>query len=379
MKWGGFMIYLDYSATTPANKEVIDTFSKVSLEYIGNPNSLHQLGVESKKLMDAATSQVATLLNVKPSEVIFTSGASESNNLAIRGILEKYPNRGKRIITTKLEHSSILECVSYLEKIGYQIDYVHVLENGLIDLSDFKRLLSKDTVLVSLHHVNSEVGFCQNIEEIGQILKDYPTTIFHVDGTQAVGKIPVSLENVDLYSFSAHKFFGLKGCGCLIKKNGIELEPMIHGGKSQSNYRSGTPALALIVSCAKALRLALADMKMNYEHVLELSNYLKDSIKNMENVVLNSNENCIPHIVNMSVLGIKPETLLHALEEYQIYISTKTACSKDNSNSLTLTTLGKDDSISGHSIRISISHLTTKEEIDIFIEKLNICIKKSKF
>jgi len=373
------MIYLDYSATTPANKEVVDVFSKVSLEYIGNPNSLHKLGIESKKLMDAATSQVASLLGVNPSEVIFTSGASESNNLATCGVLGKYSGRGKQIITTKLEHSSILECVSYLEKIGYKVDYVNVLENGLVDLKDLERLVSKDTVLVSIHHVNSEIGFCQNVEEIGQLLSNYPTTIFHVDGTQALGKIPVSLKNIDLYSFSSHKFYGLKGCGGLIKKEKIELEPMIHGGKSQSIYRSGTPALPLIVSSSKALRLALDNLDKNYSLVSNLSIYLKESLKKINGIILNNNENCIPHIVNISVPSIKPETLLHALEEYEIYISTKTACSKDSSNSLTLMALGKDDSISGHSIRISISHLTTKEEIDIFIEKLKYCIEKLSF
>lgn len=373
------MIYLDYSATTPANREVVDTFSKVSLEYVGNPNSLHKLGVEAKKLMDAATSQVADLLNVKSEEVIFTSGASEANNLAIMGVVQKYPNRGKHIITTKLEHSSVLEVMNYLETIGYTIDYVNIDEIGMIDLDHFKSLLSKDVVLVSIHHVNSEVGFCQDICKIGEILREYPTTIFHVDGTQALGKIPVSLENVDLYSFSSHKFYGLKGVGCLIKKSNIEIEPLIHGGKSQTNYRSGTPALPLMVSTAKALRLALTDLNKKYKYVDELSNYLKNELNNIEDIVINSNENCIPHIVNISVLGIKPETMLHALEEKDIYISTKTACSKDSDDSLTLTTLGKDSSISGHSIRISLSHLTTYEEINSFVDNLKICIKKLKF
>jgi len=373
------MIYLDYSATTPANKEVIDTFSKVSLEYIGNPNSLHKLGVESKKLMDAAIKQVAELIGVKENEIIFTSSASEANNLAIKGVVENYPNRGRHIITTKLEHSSVLECVNYLEKKGYIIDYVNIKEDGLIDLEHFKSLLTKDTVLVSIHHVNSEVGFCQNVNEIGKILKDYPTTTYHVDGTQAVGKIPVSLENINLYSMSSHKFFGLKGVGCLVKKSNIEIESMIHGGKSQTIYRSGTPALPLIVSSAKALRLALTDLDKKYIYVNELSSNLKEELSKIDGVVINSNENSIPHIVNISVLGIKPETMLHALEEKDIYISTKTACSKDNSNSLTLTTIGKDDNISGHSIRISISHLTTKEEIHTFVENLKKCIQNLKF
>lgn len=373
------MIYLDYSATTPVNEEVVDTFYKVSLDYQGNPNSLHKLGIEAKKLMYAAVKQTADLLGTKENEVIFTSGATESNNLAIIGVVEKYPNRGKHIISTKLEHSSVLECLNYLEKKGYIIDYVNVKENGLIDLDHFKRLISKDTILVTINHVNSEVGFVQNINEIGKVIKNYPTTIFHVDGTQALGKIPVSLENIDLYSFSSHKFFGLKGVGCLIKKNNVEIEAMIHGGKSQTIYRSGTPSLPLIVSTAKALRLALSGLDKKYRYVEELSNYLKNRLSNIDDVVINSNENCIPHIVNISVLGIKPETMLHALEEKDIYISTKTACSKDSSDSLALTTIGCDSSISGHSIRISISHLTTKEEINSFVENLKNCIQKLRF
>ena len=373
------LIYLDYSATTPANKDVIDTFSKVSSDYIGNPNSLHKLGVESKKLMDASIKQIADLLGVKEKEIIFTSGASESNNLAIFGTINKYSNRGKHIITTKLEHSSVLECMNYLEEKGYIIDYVNILENGLVDLDDLKNKLSKDTVLVSICHVNSEVGFLQNIEEIGKIVKEYKTTIFHVDGTQAVGKIRIDLSNVDLYSFSSHKFYGLKGCGILVKKDGLEIDPIIHGGKSQTIYRSGTPALPLIVSTSKALRLALTDLDKKYNCVKDLNKYLKDKLNNLDNVVINSNENCIPHIVNISVPGVKPETMLHALEEENIFISTKTACSKDNSDSLTLTAIGKDHTISGYSLRISLSHLTTKNEIDRFIDVLDTEIKKLKF
>ncbi len=372
-------IYLDYSATTPANKDVVDTFSKVSLDYIGNPNSLHKLGLESKKLMDASIKQIANLLNVKENEVILTSGASESNNLAIFGTINRYPNRGKHIITTKLEHSSVLECMTYLEKKGYTIDYVNILENGLVDLEDLEKKLSKDTVLVSICQVNSEVGILQNVNKIGEIVKKYPTTIFHVDGTQAVGKINIDLKNIDLYSFSSHKFYGLKGCGVLIKKDNIEIDPIIHGGKSQSNYRSGTPALALIVSTSKALRLALTDLDKKYDHVKSLNSLLRDKLSKIDGVIINSNSFCIPHILNISIPGVKPETMLHALEEENIYISTKTACSKDNSDSLTLTTLGYNHDISGYSLRISLSYLTTVEEIDTFVEILDKKIKELKF
>lgn len=372
-------IYLDYSATTPANTQVVDTFSKVSLEYIGNPNSLHKLGIEAKKLMDASVKQIADLLHVKPNEVIFTSGATESNNLAIFGVVNRYLNRGKHIITTKLEHSSILECMNYLEKLGYIIDYVNIDSNGLIDLADLEKKISKDTVLVSIHHVNSEVGFCQNIKDVSKIVKKYPTTILHVDGTQAVGKIKVDLENIDLYSFSSHKFYGIKGSGCLIKKENIEIDPIIHGGKSQTIYRSGTPALPLIVSTSKALRLALSDLDSKLEHVKKINHLLKNELSKIPEIIINSNSFCIPHIVNISIPGIKPEVMLHALEEENIFISTKTACSKDNSDSLTLTTLGLSHEISGYSLRISLSYLTKEEEIHKFVEILKDKIKKLKF
>lgn len=370
------MIYLDYSATTPVREEVLDSFLKVSKNYIGNSNSLHKLGVASKKLMDQATEQVADLLGVKSSEVIFTSSASESNNLAIMGIVHKYRNRGKHIITTELEHSSILETLSYCEKLGYIIDIVPILENGLIDMNEFKKLLSKDTLLVSIAMVSSEVGVKQDIEAISNILKDYPTTFFHVDGTQAVGKVDISLEGIDLFSFSAHKFYGLKGIACLIKKDGIEVEPLIHGGKSQTIYRSGTPALALIVSLAKALRLQLENLEDKQAEVLKLNRLLYLGLEKIKGVVINSNQYCINHIVNFSVPGIKAETLLHALEQKDIYISTKTACSKDSDASLALLAMGKDESIAETSLRVSISHLTRSDEISCFLKNLEKCIEQ---
>jgi len=373
------MIYLDYSATTPVNEQVLDSYIKCCRNYPGNPNSLHKLGVDSKRLMDQATEQVANLLGCKTSEVIFTSGASESNNLALVGVLEYYKNRGKHIVTTKLEHSSILETLNYLEKRGYIIDYVPVLENGLVDLKVLEKLITKDIALVSIAQVNSEVGILQPIDEIAKIVHKFPTTIFHVDGTQAVGKVPVSLENIDLYSFSAHKFYGMKGIGCLIKKENIQLEPLIHGGKSQSNYRSGTPALPLIVSLSKALRLSLSDLDKRYQKVKVLSDLLKEELLEIDGVVLNSNDTSIPHIVNISIPFVKPEVMLHALEEKEIYISTKTACSKDNSDSMSLIAMGKSHEIAGHSIRISLSYLTTEEEIHSFVENLKICIQKLTF
>lgn len=370
------MVYLDYSATTPVDKRVLESFDSVSLEYIGNPNSLHKEGVKSRKLMEAAVDQVANLLNVKSDEVIFTSGASESNNLAIFGVINKYKNRGKTIITTKLEHSSILSGVNYLKQNGYTIKYVKVDDNGQVDLDDLKKLIDDDAILVSICEVNSEIGIIQDINKIGAFLKEYPKVIFHVDGTQAVGKKHLNLDNVDLYSFSGHKIYGLKGVGVLVKKENIEIDPIIHGGKSQSSFRAGTPPLALIVSTAKALRLVMDDLDSNINYVTDLNKKLIKGLKKIDGVSINSNEYCLPHVVNISVKNVKSETLLHALEEDDIYISTKTACSKDDAISLAVYTLTKDEEKAKSSIRISLSHLTRENEIDFFLEKLEEKIKK---
>lgn len=361
------MIYLDYSATTPVNEDVLDSFNKVTRNYIGNANSLHKAGVLSKELMDAATLQVAKLLNVYDNEIIWTSGASESNNLALMGVVEKYKNRGKHIITTKLEHSSILSTVDYLEKKGYIIDYIKIDDNGKVCLDDLKKLINDDTILVSICEVNSEIGIIQDVQEIGCIVKDYPRCIFHVDGTQAVGKKEIDLTNIDLYSFSAHKIYGLKGIGCLIKKRHIELEPIIHGGKSQTIYRSGTPSLALIVSTSRALKFAINNLSDNYQKVLLLKNRLLEGLKDL-NIHINSDDNCVPNIINISVYNVKPETMLHAMETHDIYISTKTACSSDNSLSLSVLTKTKDSELAKSSIRVSLSYLTTNEEVDEFIK-----------
>ena len=373
------MIYLDYSATTPINKEVLNSFNKVVMEYPGNANSLHKLGTKSFHLLEASTKQVADLLGVLKSEVIFTSGASEANNLAIVGSVLKYKNRGKHIITTKLEHSSVIETMEFLKKIGYEIEYVNVLENGEVDFSDLKNKIRDDNVLVSIIQVNSELGVIEDVNKIGEYLKKFPKIIFHVDGTQAVGKIPVSLENIDLYSFSSHKIYGLNGVGALIKKRNIELEPIIHGGKSQTIYRSGTPTHALIASFAKALKLVLEDISSKYEHVLKLNQKIRKSLETMTGIHINSPENSVPHILNISLDGIKPETMLHALAEHDIYISTKTACSSDKSLSLSVLEVTKNIEYAKSSIRISLSYLTTDEEIDSFLKTFKELIDALRF
>ena len=370
------MIYLDYSATTKTDDEVLDTFVKCSKDFVGNPNSLHKLGVDSKNIIDKSTEQITKLLNIDDYDVIYTSGSSESNNLAIKGICEKYKNRGMHIITTSLEHSSIYGPIDYLVDNGFSVDFVELDENGLVDLEDLKNKITDKTILVTINAVNSEIGIKQPIEEVSKILKKYPKCFFHCDMTQAIGKVKIDVNSCDLVSFSAHKFFGIKGIGVLLKRKKINITPLIHGGKSTTVFRSGTPCLPLIVSLSKALRLALTDIDKKYKYVEKLNKEVKEFLSKYDKVKINSNDICIPHMLNISVLGVKPETMLHALEEYEIYISTQSACSSNTTVSKAVMALTKDKERAASSIRISLSYKTTEEEIKEFLDKFDKCYRK---
>ena len=363
------MIYLDYSATTPVEESVLNSFVETTKKTIGNPNSLHKLGTDAKALIDAATKQIASILGVKKEEIIYTSGASEANNTAIKGICLKYQNRGKHIITTRLEHSSVIEPLNYLKNLGFEIEYVNLTEDGKVDLDDLKKKLRDDTILVTITSMNSELGIREPIDEIGKLLKDYPKVFFHSDITQSIGKEKINLENVDLASLSAQKFYGMKGIGALIKKENIVIEPLIHGGKSTTKDRSGTPATPLIVSMAKALRLASENLEEKEKKVKELNEYLRGELEKVS-ITINSPKDAIPNILNISIENIKPETILHALEEKEIYISTKTACSSNKNISDAVLALTKSEEKASHSLRISISYKTTKEELETFVKEL---------
>lgn len=370
------MIYLDYSATTPVDKRVLNTFNKVCLEYPGNSNSLHKLGMEAKELEDYATKKIEELLNLKNSEIIYTSGASESNNHVLKGVYSKYKNRGTHIITTYLEHSSILSTVNYLSSQGFTVDYVKIQDDGKIDLEHLKQLLTNDTILVSISAVDSELGIRQPLEEIASIIKEYPKCFFHVDCTQALGKIPIDFNLMDFASCSAHKIYGMKGIGLLIKKKNIIIDNLIHGGKSTTTYRSGTPALPLIVSTMKALDLIMPNIRKNYEHVEKLQISILNELKKYPDIAINSTINSICYTINISLKNIKPETFVHAMDEHNIYISTKSACSNTNSMSDAVYAVTKDRDKATRSIRISLSYLTTEEEIQEFLETFNYCYQK---
>ena len=368
------MVYLDYSATTPVDERVIESYSKACRDYIGNPNSLHKLGLEAKKVIDASTNQIADILKVKSSDIIYTSGASESNNTVIKGIAFKYKNRGNKIISTELEHSSIIAPLNYLSNLGYDVEFVKLDENGRVDLDDLERLMDDKTILVSIASISSELGIKQPIKEISNIVRKYPKCFFHSDMTQSLGKEVVDLSLVDFASFSGQKFYGMKGVGLLYKKESIVIDPLIHGGKSTTIYRSGTPALPLIVSISKALRLIYEDFDNKQKHIKEVHDYLMDKLNKLK-LDINSNKYSINQIVNFSLKIIKGEVMLHALEQDDIYVSTQTACATGD-YSFAIYALTNDKNRARNSIRVSISHLTTKEEIDKFIDSLTKNIER---
>jgi len=370
------MIYLDYAANTPVDREVIDCFCEVSEHFIANPNSTHILGRNAKSKLENITEHIAELLKVKACEIIYTSGASEANNLAIKGLVHAYKQNGKHIISTCLEHSSVSGALTFLQTQGYEIDLVDIMEDGLIDMQHLKELLRDDTVLVSICYVDSELGVQQSITKIGELIEEYPNCYFHTDATQAIGKIPVSFEHVDCMTFTPHKFFGLNGCGILVKRENVILEPLIHGGTSTTIYRSGTPALALAASIDKALDISLGKLEERYQYVKQRNEALRLAFLPYKKVRINSTCFSVPHILNISVEGVKATLFREALEQEGICVSIKSACSVTNTPSRPVYAVTKNKKNALSSWRISLSHLTTKEEIDQFMRAFSRCYEK---
>lgn len=366
------MIYLDNSATTKPYKEVLDSFLKVSTEYFGNPSSLHSLGGEAEMLLNRSRETIASLLHVHHKEVIFTSGGTESNNLAIKGCALSKRNIGKHIITTAIEHPSVTNAIKDLEQAGFEVTVLPVNKEGRITKKQVEEALRKETVLVSIIHVNNETGAIQPVEEIGEFLLNYPNVSFHVDHIQGIGKVPLKMDIIDLCSLSAHKFHGLKGNGILIAKNGVKLHPILSGGDQEWTLRSGTENVAGIVAMTKALRMTLEKSENYLPNISTLKLYLLDELEKISGVFIHtSRSHSAPHIVNFSVPGIKAEVLVHALGTKNIYVSTTSACSsKRKAPSKTLMAMGVTRAQAESAIRVSMTFSTTKEEIRLFIQEL---------
>lgn len=370
------MIYLDYSANTPVDTRVLEQFCAVERRCIGNANSHHQAGSAAKAEIDAATIKIASLLGVQPAEIIYTSGASEANNFALKGLARLSRYAGRHIISTPLEHSSVSGTLTALQEQGYEIDLLDVKQDGTVDLEHLKDLLRPDTICVAVTLVDSELGVVQPVQEIAAILKAYPHCHLHVDATQAVGKIPVSFEGVDTMSLTAHKFYGLNGIGLLIKWRNLALEPLIHGGESTTIYRSGTPTVALASSLACALDLAVIDLPGRVDHVAKLNAELRAALSTYPLVRINSPEHAIPHVLNLSVRNVKGTVFQRELDAKGVCVSVKSACSSDGLPSRAVFAVSRDRRNALSSWRISLSHLTTEDEIKAFLQAFDVCYRE---
>ena len=365
------MIYLDNCATTKPYDEVLKTFVEVNNNYYGNPASINKYGKTVNKLLNAARTQVADILGVESDTIYFTSCATESNNIALLGSVEHKKDFGNRIIVSKIEHPSVLETFRELEHRGFILDYVNVDENGFIDLEHLKSLLTKETILVSVMHVNNIFGAIQPIGKIVELLKDYPKIHFHVDGVQGVLKEKIDLTMIDSYSISAHKFHGLKGVGVLYLKSRRTAHNITFGGGQENGLRSGTVNVPGAVSLAKALRLSQERINDIKEIHYEYKKLIVDELSAIEHVIINSplQNDFVDSIINISLPKIKGEAIINALNERGIMVSTTSACSSRTfhlNEALYARGLSREN-IEG-SIRVSFSYETKLEEVKKFIE-----------
>lgn len=368
-------MYFDYAATTPPSPEVLKTFDAVNRNFWANPESLHRLGARSEQMLEQARKQVLELLGAEADyRCVFTSGATESNNMALAGAATLYQKRGRHVITTAIEHPSVLEVFRGLESVGFEVTVLPVNTLGEVEPDELASALRADTTLVSIMHVNNEVGAINDIIKLGAIVKANSAAAFHVDAAQSVGKFPIELNDspIDMLTFSAHKFFGLKGSGALLIKSRFDLPPMTRGGGQEGGLRPGTADPARAAALAKALRLSLESRAETFERVMSYKQTLVASLAKVPDVEVNGSlEAGSPFILNCSVAGTRPETVLQALSEEEIYISTVSACSaKEHAESAVVRAITGDRKRAATSIRISLAGLTTREEVDALCTKL---------
>ncbi|EHK67496.1 IscS subfamily cysteine desulfurase [Achromobacter arsenitoxydans] len=373
-------IYLDYSATTPVDPRVVDKMVPWLYDNFGNPASRsHAFGWESEEAVERAREEVAKLVNADPREIVWTSGATESDNLAIKGAANFYAERGKHIITVKTEHKAVLDTCRELERQGFEVTYLNVKDNGLIDLDVFKAALRPDTVLVSVMMVNNEIGVIQDVETLGEICRE-KGIIFHVDAAQATGKVEIDLQKlkVDLMSFSAHKTYGPKGIGALYvrRKPRIRIEAQMHGGGHERGFRSGTLATHQIVGMGEAFRLAREEMGTENERIRMLRDRLWNGLSEIEEVYLNGDmDQRVPHNLNVSFNYVEGESLIMAIKE--LAVSSGSACTSASLEpSYVLRALGRNDELAHSSIRFTLGRFTTEQEVDFAVELIKSRVGK---
>ena len=372
------MIYFDNAATTMPYQEVLETYNKISTSYFANASSNHGLGFLSSGVLERARSQIARYLDVTSDEVIFTSGASEGNNLAIKGVA--YHNKGwaRRIITTKAEHPSVTNVFLELQKEGFDVVFLDYDKEGRLDLDELKNALDEHTSLVSIMAVNNEVGYMFPIHEVHEILEN-SKAVLHVDATQAIGKEDLSSSDYDLMTFSGHKIGGLKGSGILVKKKHVELDPQILGGSQEKGLRAGTSATNLDCSLATALRLSLSTRPERRKRAIELNEYLRKELSRIPEILITSPMNASPFILAFALTEHKGSVIAEALSNKEIYVSTKSACSsREKGYSSVLKNAGYDEDISSNGIRLSFSGTETLDQAKEFMDVLKSLLEEIK-
>jgi len=375
-------IYMDHSATTPVDPRVAEKMCRYLTPEgkFGNPASRsHAFGWEAEDAVDAARRHVAALVNADPKEIVWTSGATESDNLAIKGVAYFYRKRGRHIVTAKTEHKAVLDTCRHLEREGFEVTYLDPRPNGLIDAAELEAALRDDTILVSIMHVNNEIGVIQDIEGIGEMTRARKI-LFHVDAAQSAGKVPIDLErmNIDLMSFSAHKIYGPKGIGALYvrRRPRVRLEAQMHGGGHERGMRSGTLATHQVVGMGEAFRIARAEMATENERVSALRRRLWDGLKDMEQVVLNGDwGRRVAGNLNLSFAFVEGESLIMALKD--LAVSSGSACTSASLEpSYVLRALGREDELAHSSIRFSLGRFTTSEEVDFAVGKIRAQVER---
>ncbi|EOS7793911.1 cysteine desulfurase [Enterococcus hirae] len=366
------MIYFDNSATTPIFPQSLDAYIKTSQRIIGNPSSLHDLGNQANRLLQQARKQIAELITVTPDEIYFTSGGTEGDNWVLKGTMIEKREYGNHMIISGIEHPAASETAEQLKSLGVEVSIAPVNNQGFVIVDELKKLIRKDTVLVSIMAVNNEIGSIQPILEISELLKEYPKIHFHVDAVQAIGKVSLSewlTERVDFATFSAHKFHGPRGIGFIYWKKGRRLAPLLNGGGQEKNQRSGTENVPAIVAMAKALRIALDRKLQKPDHTKHLKEALINALKAYEKVtIFSEGEDYAPHILCFSLKGIRGEVLVHALEEKQIFISTTSACSsRKHLASSTLHAMHVPDDLATSAVRISLDESNSMAEVEQFM------------
>jgi len=360
------MLYFDHCASTPPYDEVVQTMMEVMKSQYANPSSLHRGGTDADKLIERSRAVLAEHMQTSKGKWVFTSGGTESNNVAIKGAARQYAARGKHLITTQIEHASVYESFAQLEREGFNVTYLPVSKSGHVQLEQLEAAITEETILVSVMHINNEIGSIQPIEEIAKLLRRHPKILFHVDAVQSIGKLPIYLEawGIDLLSGSAHKLRGPKGAGYLYVRDGISLYPLFSGGSQEYGHRAGTQNVPAIVASAKALRMSLASMELRERRMQVLKQQLITLIKQIPELKLNGAEPAASHIIHFSYPGMKPEVIIHMLEQRGIMASTKSACSsKDDKPSRVLLAIGASHEQASGGVRISLGDEHEEQDI----------------